>query len=91
MDLRRVLLGLCALLLPSLAMAQDPVKLKAGMVTGIDQIGLVADRGRDDPDVVKLWIGEGDLPTPDFITEAAARAMRSPRRSAASRACTSRS
>lgn len=39
------------------------------------QIGLVADRGRDDPDVVKLWIGEGDLPTPPFIVEAAHRAM----------------
>ena len=39
------------------------------------QIGLVADRGRDDPEVVKLWIGEGDLPTPPFIVEAAHRAM----------------
>ncbi|MBE7198159.1 MAG: aminotransferase class I/II-fold pyridoxal phosphate-dependent enzyme, partial [Parafilimonas terrae] len=39
------------------------------------QIGLVADRGRDDPEVVKLWIGEGDLPTPPFIIEAAHRAM----------------
>jgi aspartate/methionine/tyrosine aminotransferase len=42
---------------------------------GTSQIGLVADRGRDDPDVVKLWIGEGDLPTPDFVVEAAHRAM----------------
>ncbi len=42
---------------------------------GTSQIGLVADRGRDDPDVVKLWIGEGDLPTPPFIIEAAHRAM----------------
>ena len=42
---------------------------------GASQIGLVADRGRDDPDVVKLWIGEGDLPTPPFITEAAHQAM----------------
>ncbi len=42
---------------------------------GTSQIGLVADRGRDDPDVVKLWIGEGDLPTPPFIVEAAHRAM----------------
>ena len=40
------------------------------------QIGQVADRGRDDPDVVKLWIGEGDLPTPDFVVEAAYEAMR---------------
>ena len=42
---------------------------------GTSQIGLVADRGRDDPEVVKLWIGEGDLPTPPFIVEAAHRAM----------------
>ena len=42
---------------------------------GTSQIGLVADRGRDDPDVIKLWIGEGDLPTPDFITAAAHAAM----------------
>ncbi|MDP4024996.1 pyridoxal phosphate-dependent aminotransferase [Methylobacterium sp. NEAU 140] len=63
----------------------DPVSpvldLAAGLsprIQGIrtSQIGLVADRGRDDPDVVKLWIGEGDLPTPDFIVEAAHRAMR---------------
>ncbi|MFH5926573.1 pyridoxal phosphate-dependent aminotransferase [Roseomonas xinghualingensis] len=42
---------------------------------GTSQIGLVADRGRDDPEVVKLWIGEGDLPTPNFVVEAAQRAM----------------
>jgi aspartate aminotransferase len=29
-----------------------------------------------DPDVVPLWFGEGDLPTPAFICEAAAEAMR---------------
>jgi aspartate/methionine/tyrosine aminotransferase len=42
---------------------------------GTSQIGLVADLGRDDPDVVKLWIGEGDLATPPFIIEAAHKAM----------------
>jgi aspartate/methionine/tyrosine aminotransferase len=42
---------------------------------GFSQIGMVADLGRDDPDVVKLWIGEGDLPTPPFIVEAAHKAM----------------
>ena len=42
---------------------------------GTSQIGLVADRGRDDPDVIKLWIGEGDLPTPAFVTAAAHAAM----------------
>ena len=42
---------------------------------GASQISLVADRGRNDPDVVKLWIGEGDLPTPPFIIAAAHAAM----------------
>jgi aspartate/methionine/tyrosine aminotransferase len=42
---------------------------------GFSQIGMVADLGRDDPDVVKLWIGEGDLPTPPFIVAAAHAAM----------------
>ena len=36
----------------------------------------VVDLARDDPDVIKLWVGESDLPTPDFICEAANRAMR---------------
>ncbi|WP_342162373.1 pyridoxal phosphate-dependent aminotransferase [Methylobacterium sp. SD21] len=57
--------------------AVDVSGLLSPRVRGIrtSQIGLVADRGRDDPDVVKLWIGEGDLPTPPFIVEAAHRAM----------------
>ena len=42
---------------------------------GTSQIGMVADRGRHDPDVIKLWIGEGDLPTPPFVIEAAHKAM----------------
>ncbi|MFC7609890.1 hypothetical protein [Teichococcus aestuarii] len=41
-----------------------------------NQIAEIADLGRDDPEVIKLWIGEGDLPTPPFIVEAAAAAMR---------------
>jgi aspartate/methionine/tyrosine aminotransferase len=60
---------------------KQPVDLTAGLSQRIQairtsQIGLVADRGRDDPEVVKLWIGEGDLPTPDFIIDAAHRAMK---------------
>ena len=50
-----------------------PARIQA---VGTSQIGMVADRGRDDPEVVKLWIGEGDLPTPDFVVEAAHLAMR---------------
>lgn len=32
--------------------------------------------GRDRPGLIPLWAGEGDLPTPDFICDAAARSMR---------------
>lgn len=35
----------------------------------------IADLARDDPEVIKLWIGEGDLPTPDFIKQAAWKAL----------------
>ncbi|MBI0432463.1 pyridoxal phosphate-dependent aminotransferase [Roseomonas sp. KE0001] len=42
----------------------------------INQIAEIADLAREDPEVIKLWIGEGDLPTPAFVTEAAAAAMR---------------
>ena len=31
------------------------------------------------PDVIGLWVGEGDLPTPDFICDAAAAALRAGR------------
>ena len=43
---------------------------------GVSQIAEVADLARDDPSVIKLWIGEGDLPTPDFVIEAATTALR---------------
>ncbi|MCQ4160120.1 pyridoxal phosphate-dependent aminotransferase [Roseomonas sp. GC11] len=42
----------------------------------INQIAEIADLAREDPAVIKLWIGEGDLPTPPFVVEAAAEAMR---------------
>lgn len=38
-------------------------------------IAEVASLGMGDPAVLPLWFGEGDLPTPRFITEAAARAL----------------
>ena len=41
----------------------------------VNQICGIADLAREDPDVVKLWIGEGDLPTPGFIQAAATAAM----------------
>jgi aspartate/methionine/tyrosine aminotransferase len=40
------------------------------------QIADIADLAREDPSVIKLWIGEGDLPTPDFISAAATKALR---------------
>lgn len=39
------------------------------------QIGRVARHGMGNPDVIPLWFGESDLPTPAFIREAAATAM----------------
>jgi aspartate/methionine/tyrosine aminotransferase len=39
--------------------------------------GIVAvmNHGRRKPGMIPLWAGEGDLPTPDFISEAAAKAL----------------
>jgi aspartate aminotransferase len=39
------------------------------------QIMQVSELALGDPDVIPLWYGESDLPTPDFICDAAARAM----------------
>lgn len=58
----------------------------AGMVGGLglsarmtamptNKIADIADLAREDPAVIRLWIGEGDLPTPDFIRTAAEQAM----------------
>jgi aspartate aminotransferase len=40
------------------------------------RIGQVAMAGLGDPEVIPLWFGESDLPTPRFICEAAAAALR---------------
>jgi len=40
-----------------------------------NQIVKIADLARDDPKVIKLWIGESDLATPEFITEATIAAL----------------
>lgn len=42
----------------------------------VNQIVDIADLARTDPNVIKLWVGEPDLPTPDFIIEETTRAMR---------------
>jgi aspartate/methionine/tyrosine aminotransferase len=38
-------------------------------------ISAVANRGRGRPGVIPLWVGEGDLPTPAFISDAATQAL----------------
>ena len=35
----------------------------------------VANYGREKPGLIPLWVGEGDLPTPTFITDATNRAL----------------
>lgn len=61
--------------MPAPQLPVDRLSERVDSIT-LSQIGQVANRGRDDPDVIKLWIGEGDLPTPSFIVEAAHEAMR---------------
>ncbi len=58
-------------------MSQWPVAGSPDRISGIElnQICDIADLAREDPDVIKLWIGEGDLPTPDFIREAAVASL----------------
>lgn len=50
-----------------------PIAGSPERISGIqlNQICDIADLAREDPEVIKLWIGEGDLPTPEFIREAA--------------------
>ncbi|MSP82457.1 MAG: aminotransferase class I/II-fold pyridoxal phosphate-dependent enzyme [Alphaproteobacteria bacterium] len=36
----------------------------------------LVNHARDRPDLIRLWVGEGDLPTPSFIGEAAIAALR---------------
>src|SRR5580693_1021981 len=40
------------------------------------RIAEISALGMGDPEVIPLWYGEGDLPTPDFIGTAAAAALR---------------
>ncbi len=47
-------------------------------IAGLPESGIltVANYGREREGLLPLWFGEGDLPTPDFISEAAVRALR---------------
>jgi len=41
----------------------------------LDNISTLAKGGLGDPDIIPLWFGEGDVPTPPFIGEAMTRAV----------------
>ncbi|MDG2404050.1 MAG: aminotransferase class I/II-fold pyridoxal phosphate-dependent enzyme, partial [Paracoccaceae bacterium] len=58
--------------------AEWPVSTTPARIAEIaeNQIVEIADLGRDNPDVIKLWIGEGDLQTPAYISDAATKALR---------------
>lgn len=45
----------------------------------VNQICDIADLARNDPDVIKLWIGESDLPTPQFVKDATIEALQAGR------------
>ena len=57
----------------SLAVEHASARIRAIPMSDIIE---VVDLARDDPDVCKLWVGESDLPTPEFICDATVRAMR---------------
>jgi aspartate aminotransferase len=62
---------------PDIALSRHPAPIR-DIVAHIptSKIGDVAALGRDNPDVIPLWFGEGDLTTPEFISEAATRALK---------------
>lgn len=61
------------------SLAADPMSGIRPQIAALPEsrIVKVADYGRSlGKEILPLWFGEGDVPTPDFICEAAARAMR---------------
>ena len=58
-------------------MRTDDPRFSSTMLTLAEsEIAQVWKLGFEVPDVVGLWVGEGDLPTPGFISNAAAQALR---------------
>lgn len=56
--------------------AAPPPGIRAAVqVLETQQIAQVASLGLGDPEVIPLWYGESDVPTPAFIGDAAARAL----------------
>ncbi|HVJ39888.1 MAG TPA: pyridoxal phosphate-dependent aminotransferase [Dongiaceae bacterium] len=48
----------------------DIAELKDSQIVDVWKMGFAV------PDVIGLWVGEGDMPTPEFICDAAARALK---------------
>jgi len=61
---------------PGTAPDGSRAELRAAMAA-LPESGIVEviNRGREVPGLIPLWVGEGDLPTPPVIAEAAARAL----------------
>ena len=55
--------------LPNIPLRRQVVELEDSQIAAVWKLGF------DVPDVIGLWVGEGDLPTPAFICEAAARSL----------------
>ena len=53
--------------------SQTPIKISTIKENEIVEI---ADLGRENPEIIKLWIGESDLKTPKFICDATTKALR---------------
>ncbi len=62
--------------IPSLSIPPAPADLRPE-ASGAPASGIVdvVNHGRTKPGLIPLWVGEGDLPTPAFITEAATRSL----------------
>ena len=59
------------------AAKSPPLPLRRGVEDlGVSGIQQVWELGFQRPDVIGLWVGEGDLPTPDFICDAAIASLR---------------
>ena len=79
-----------------IAMSLIDVLRAEARLAPVSGIEAVVNYGRGRPGLIPLWAGEGDLPTPDFITEAAMRGAAATARPstpgrAASRNCARRS
>jgi aspartate/methionine/tyrosine aminotransferase len=61
---------------PGTAPDRPRAELRPAMAA-LPESGIVemVNRGREVPGLIPLWVGEGDLPTPSFIAEAAGRAL----------------